>query len=110
MKKEKGNILIIVVLTLLIALLVGLVIYWSKSVNKTEDLIIEAIKEDRKAEGAELVLYTPPVKMRKEKEYCNRENIKSDYYIVTIIDSDGETIDYEVEIENNKVTYCEERK
>ena len=56
MKKEKGNILIIVVLTLLTALLVGLIIYWSKSQNNVEDLIIEAIKEDRKAVGAELVL------------------------------------------------------
>lgn len=108
MKKEKGNILIIVVLTLLIALLVGLVIYWSKSQSNVEKLIIEAIKEDRKAEGAELVLYAPPVKMKKEKEYFKNEDNNCDYYIVTIMDNDERIIDYDIVIENNKVIWCEE--
>lgn len=110
MKKEKGNILIIVVITLLIALLVGLVIYWSKSQNNVESLIIEAIKEDRKAEGAELVLYAPPVKLKKEKEFFKNESYNGDIYLVDIMDSDEEVIEYVVEIENNEVVYCEERK
>lgn len=110
MKKEKGNILIIVVLTLLIALLVGLVIYWSKSQSNVENLIIEAIKEDRKAEGAELALYAPPVKLKKEKEFFKNESYNGDIYLVDIMDSDEEVIEYVVEIENNEVVYCEERK
>lgn len=108
MKKEKGNILIILLLVLVIALFFGLLIYWSKSQNNVENLIIEAIKKDRKAEGAELVLYAPPVKMKKEKEYFKNEDNNCDYYIVTIMDNDEKIIDYDVVIENSKVIWCEE--
>ena len=108
MKKEKADILIIVVLALLLALLVGLVIYWGKSQNNVEDLIIEAIKEDRKAVGAELVLYAPPVKMKKEKEYFKNEDNNCDYYIATVMDNEEKVIDYIVVIENGKVIWCEE--
>ena len=110
MKKEKGNILIIVVLVLVIALFFGSIIYLSKSETNVEKLIIEAIKEDRKDEGAELVLYAPPVKMKKEKEFFKNESYNGDIYLVDIMDSDEEVIEYVVEIENNEVVYCEERK
>jgi len=108
MKKEKGNILIILLLVLVITLSMGLLIYWSKSQNNVESLIIEAIKEDRKDVGAELVLYAPPVKMKKEKEYFKTEDNNCDYYIVTIMDNEERIIDYDVVIENGKVIWCEE--